>query len=262
MLKARVATAAAGLPVLVGFMAVGGWPWTILVTATVSLAAIEYYRAAGIPALGASVGLLLVAAQVISAASSEDWQRIALIAAVVVPSLWPVLTGRPRTALADWSLVVLGILYYGWLGSYAILIRDLPEGRGWLFLAVSAAFATDTGAYFFGRALGRHRLAPLISPRKTWEGAAAGWACGSVTVLALDALLGLPASRGDMLVAAAAFPVAAELGDLVKSAIKRSLGVKDFGRILPGHGGMADRIDSMLFAIPLLYLWLEWNLSP
>jgi phosphatidate cytidylyltransferase len=180
------------------------------------------------------------------------------MAAVAVPSLWPVLAARPATALSDWSGVTLGVMYYGWLGSHAVLLRELPDGRDWLLLGLFGVFATDTGAYFVGRSLGRHHLAPEISPHKTWEGAAGGFAAGLVVVLTLRALFGLPLSERETLLLGLILPVVAQLGDLAKSALKRSAGVKDFGRIMPGHGGMADRIDSLLFAIPVLYFWLRW----
>jgi phosphatidate cytidylyltransferase len=259
VLKARLATVVATLPVLVVAMLAGGWPWTLLVAAGLSVAATEYYRAAGVAAPGAVLGVGLVAAQPLAAHVGDECRQIALVAGVIAPGLWPVLRGRSATALADWSLVAFGVLYFGWLGSHAVVVRDLPDGRQWLFLGVFLAFATDTAAFLVGRTVGRHHLAPLISPRKTWEGAIAGWLCGAATILLLAAVLALPVSRGQVLFLGAVLPIAAQLGDLAKSAVKRSLGIKDFGRILPGHGGMADRIDSMLFAIPVMASWLQWT---
>lgn len=178
MLRARLLTSAIALPVAVLLGIVGGWPFVVAVTAVVAVASAEYFRAVRIATLGALIGVGLAAFQVLATRGSEAWAQAALIAAVAVPSLWPVLAGRPATALSDWSVVTLGVMYYGWLGSHAVLLRELPDGREWLFVGLFGVFATDTGAYFVGKTLGRHHLAPRISPHKTWEGAAGGFAGG------------------------------------------------------------------------------------
>lgn len=237
---------------------VGGWPFVIAVTAVVAVACGEYFHAVRTARWGVVIGVGLAAFQVLAAHGSPGWGHAALIAAVAVPALWPVLAVRPATALADWSAVTLGVMYYGWLGSHAVLLRELPDGRDWLFVGLFGVFATDSGAYFVGRSIGRHHLAPRISPHKTWEGAVGGWAGGLIVILVLRSVFGLPLSGRETFLLALVLPVIAQLGDLAKSALKRSVGVKDFGRIMPGHGGMADRIDSLLFAVPVLYFWLQW----
>ena len=261
MLRTRIATTVVALPPLVALVLVGGWPFAVLVAVALTIAAAEFLHVAGTPRTGLAIGLALTAALALASRADTDWRAAALIAAVVVPPLWPVFAARAATALHDWSTVTLAALYYGWLGSHAVLLRDAPDGRAWLLLGLFAAFATDTGAYFIGRSVGRHRLAPAISPRKTWEGALGGWLAGLAVVLVLWRVAELPLSAAEAAGLALVLPLVAELGDLAKSAVKRSLGVKDFGRIVPGHGGMADRIDSLLFALPLVFLWMRWFAS-
>ena len=132
------------------------------------------------------------------------------------------------------------------------IIRGLPE------LTFSIAFLGDTGAYFTGRALGRHKLYPALSPKKTWEGAVGGLAssAGAAAIAHFWYLPELPLIPGLILGAAAG--AMGQAGDLCESMIKRAHGVKDSGTLLPGHGGMLDRIDALLFAAPVLYIGLLW----
>jgi phosphatidate cytidylyltransferase len=179
-------------------------------------------------------------------------------AMVALPLLWPVLAGRATTALHDWTLIAMGALYVGWLGSHAVLLRELPDGLDWVLLALFSVWITDSAAYFVGRAIGRRKLAPSISPNKTWEGAVAGLIGGAVAVVALHEAFGLDASAVELVALAVVLPVIGQLGDLGESALKRSWGVKDTGWLLPGHGGFLDRIDSLLIVVPVVYYWVRW----
>jgi len=137
-----------------------------------------------------------------------------------------------------------------------VLLRDIPDdGRLLMFTTLRAVFADDTAAYFVGRAIGRHRLAPAISPGKSWEGFIAGTvAAVLVTFFALyeqDVV-----TTGESLVLGLAIALAATMGDLFESAVKRDLGVKDSGTLLAGHGGVLDRVDSLLWAGPAAYVTL------
>jgi len=150
------------------------------------------------------------------------------------------------------------VLYVGWLGQHLLLVRRLHDGLAWTLLLLLATFATDTGAYAAGRLLGRHKLAPRVSPAKTVEGAVGGLVMAVVAVVALDYLLELPHRLPMMIVLGLAVGAAAELGDLAESLIKRRLGVKDMGHLFPGHGGVLDRLDSLLFVAPVLYYFVRW----
>ena len=162
-------------------------------------------------------------------------------------------------AIATGSLTVAGaVVYVGWLGQYLVGVHELADGRDWLLLAMLATFAGDTGAYFTGVTLGRHKMAPAISPKKTWEGFAGGFAAAvgaAVTVYALGAMeFDLALALGLGVVIALVGPV----GDLAESLLKRGMGVKDASGLVPGHGGFLDRLDSLLFTVPATYFFVAW----
>ena len=131
-------------------------------------------------------------------------------------------------------------------------------GRDWVLLALFATFAVDTTAYFIGRAWGRHKMAPTISPGKTWEGAVGGLAGAIVAVIALALLLDIDISYSEMVILGFLIAVFAQLGDLAESKLKRSMGVKEAGNLIPGHGGILDRLDSIVFTGVVVYYCLRW----
>jgi phosphatidate cytidylyltransferase len=175
--------------------------------------------------------------------------------------------GRVENAVASLGATVFAVVYVGWLGSHLVRLRELPrlfafdESQGFLFVLLAFAFTwiSDTGGYFFGILFGRHRLAPRLSPGKSVEGAlaavlltaAAGY-LGAVTLLAAH----LQPWEGALLGALAS--AAGQVGDLLESLVKRDAGFKDASRLIPGHGGILDRFDSVLFAAPLLYYALRF----
>jgi len=134
-------------------------------------------------------------------------------------------------------------------------IRMMPQGHFWLFFLLAVIVATDTGAFYCGRTFGRHKLYEAVSPKKTWEGAVGGTIL-AVFVAALFYRFFRLAGLWSSLTIALAISVSGQIGDLVESIIKRHHGVKDSGSMLPGHGGILDRIDSILFSAPVLYLFL------
>jgi phosphatidate cytidylyltransferase len=172
----------------------------------------------------------------------------------LIISLLILLFRKDKTqAFSNWAWTFSGILYIGWLASFMVAARNLDDGRAWLFLAIGCTFASDSAAYLIGRRLGKHKLAPYVSPNKSWEGAIAGVA-GAVILSPLAVyLLDLPVQYWQVLILAAVISVAGQLGDLVKSLFKRNMEVKDSGHILPGHGGFLDRMDSLLFAGTVVY---------
>ncbi len=144
--------------------------------------------------------------------------------------------------------------------SYLVALRGLDDGRNWVFFALFITFASDTAAFFAGRALGKHRLAPRISPGKTWEGAIAG-VFGAIIISLLFILptpLTLPLSYWQAILLGLLVSIFGQLGDLVESLLKRNMGVKDSGKLLPGHGGFLDRMDSVVFAGIVVYYYVLW----
>lgn len=174
-------------------------------------------------------------------------------------------SGRQRT-FAQWSWTVAGALYIGWLLGHWGGLYMLPAGLSLVLFGMLTTFSYDSFAFLFGRAFGRRKLAPRISGAKTWEGAMGGLisalGIGLLVRAVLVAILGeFPFPVALTLLAAACIAVTAQIGDLVESALKRSAAVKDTGGVLPGHGGMLDRFDSLLFTGAMLYYFSLWGIS-
>ena len=161
---------------------------------------------------------------------------------------------RAEQPFVAWSLTIAGALYLGLLPAYFVKLPGLPDGLGWMILALAAAWSCDSFAYVFGRLWGRRGFFTGVSPRKTWEGALAGWFGATVVTMLFGQVLRVPAlwAMGFGL----AVSLAAIFGDLVESMLKRQMGVKDSGGLVPGHGGMLDRVDSLLFAIVVAYYYV------
>ncbi len=174
--------------------------------------------------------------------------------------IWLLLRPRKNEAFAGWAWTIAGILYIGWLFSFMVALRDQPDGRNWVFLALFGTFASDSAAFLIGSTLGKHHLAPTISPRKTWEGTCAGIL--AAIIVSLLFLLPTPFQLNipywQAIIIGLLISVFGQLGDLVESLFKRNMGVKDSGRLIPGHGGALDRMDSIVFAGVVVYYYLIW----
>ncbi len=173
-------------------------------------------------------------------------------------------TYRPGDAvLAHAGFSLLGLVYCIFPLLLAVVLRLAPLGGEWLCYLFAVVWGTDTGAYLVGRAIGRHRMAPVLSPGKTWEGFVGGLVFGALAgVLALW-LLALPGSgpgTGTLVLLGVLLAAASHAGDLIESLLKREFGVKDAGNLIPGHGGLLDRLDSLLLAVPVFVLLKWWLL--
>ncbi|HUS04020.1 MAG TPA: CDP-archaeol synthase, partial [Dehalococcoidia bacterium] len=162
----------------------------------------------------------------------------------------------------DWSWMVAGVLYIGWMLSYWVNLGILEDGRDWIYLAMFAIFANDTGAFFIGTKWGKHKLASDISPGKTWEGAIGGLLSAVVGAIAISRIPILfsssPIEYWQVVLLGCLISLFAQLGDLVESLLKRNMGLKESGNLLPGHGGVLDRFDSFIFvgAVVYYYIWM------
>jgi phosphatidate cytidylyltransferase len=216
---------------------------------------------------GLIIGLLLCAAAALHPYTPFDLSG-AIIGLSIIGSLTYELLPRNRSgSLESWALTFGGAYYVGGLLSYFILLSQLdtplrggwlallhiPPGTSWIFLVLAATWLQDTTAYFVGRAIGRHKMAPVLSPKKSWEGAVGGFVASILSAMLAVAVLGLPISYTAAALIGAAAGVIGPLGDLVESLIKRQIGIKDSGQLIPGHGGILDRIDSLLFTAPVIY---------
>jgi phosphatidate cytidylyltransferase len=189
-----------------------------------------------------------------------DLLGLALAAAVIGTLVWHLLRSPEGHPTQSWALTVGVALWLGWLISHFVLIRDLssPFGLGigtrWLALMFLVTWINDSSAYFVGKAIGRHPCALYLSPKKTWEGTISGWIGGVAATMLLGYwLVDLPWVHG--LILGALVATVAPFGDLAKSMVKRQMGVKDFSALIPGHGGIFDRIDSLLFVVPVMYYY-------
>ncbi len=262
----RVATALVGIPIIVYLTYVGGWPFLVLMLGISLIAQYELYvilaksssapfRLAGL-VLGALIGVRTVIPLPMAFAGVAV--SILLLSALLLRRLGD----NPVVSL---SQTLLGVLYPTMLLTFMVDLRigggvSLGESGGfWLTLSVFVlVWVTDTAAYYAGKLVGRHKMAPNISPNKTWEGAAGGF-LGAVAVALLLGNLVLPfLSRVDCLTLGAICGGLSQLGDLAESKIKRTMGVKDSGVLLPGHGGLLDRFDAMIIAAPFAYFYLAF----
>jgi len=171
---------------------------------------------------------------------------------------------RQGSPVVDWSLTVTSGLYLGLCGACLIRLRNLRDGLWWTLTVVLSIMFADTGAYFGGRMWGRRQLAPALSPGKTWEGYLAGVATGVILTMSMISLwpvgIGADGAASGMHGLALGLLIAtlAPLGDLAVSMVKRQVGVKDSGCIIPGHGGALDRVDSVLWAVVIGYYYVVW----
>lgn len=273
----RVGVAAVGIPLAVGAVYLGGFVLGGLLAVIAVLAVLEFYRMAERKAARplAYLGAAGAAALVLLAASFPEegpggagfaWLLAVFVLAAVTAAIWT--RGVEGEPLLSVSTTVFGTLYTGGLLSYALFLRHLParpdplHGTALVFAPVLLTWASDTFAYFVGRAFGRRKLIPRVSPGKTVEGSL-GALVGTVLVAVgySFVLARFPAYRMSVAEAAAfgvLVSVSAQVGDLAESLLKRDAGVKDSGALLPGHGGALDRFDSLLFTLPLAYLFFRF----
>jgi len=258
MVKRRVATAVIGLPLVIAAIWFGT-PWfTSLIVLSAIAGSLEFYRMA--TAAGSRpmvyLGVLWTLLLVISSHCPYIQIKPILITTAVVVSLVCLLFRPNREqAFARWAWTMAGILYIGWMLSYWVDLRSLESGRGWVLWAILTVFANDIFSFFGGRAFGKRRLAPAISPGKTWEGAAIGVILGMTASFGLSAAFSLPFNQWQPLLLGAIICILAQLGDLVESLLKRTTGAKDSGGLLPGHGGLLDRADSLILTGVFAYYW-------
>lgn len=256
----RLASAMILLPIFVLIVWFGGrLTFNLLVVGVAGIALKELcdvVRAGGLTVptplvVGGGLGLVII-----TVLGGVNGLALGAAALVMLALLQGLLTaGDLRARVVSSALAVLIVGYVGGLLSFLVLLRGLPEGQSYVLFLCGVVWTADTAAFYVGRTFGRRPLAPSISPRKTVEGALAGVAAGMGAALLLRAGLDLGAGDGMSLLAGASLVIVGQVGDLAESFLKRAFGVKDVGRLIPGHGGLLDRIDAILFAAPVLYGW-------
>jgi phosphatidate cytidylyltransferase len=260
-LKARIGTAVVGLPLLAWLV---GWgaPWLLsIVFFLLTVAALREYFAMICPGdpgqqawgilFGSAIGLTVM---VVPASSIALWLSAFLII-LFASALWSAGSLADRLNRLGWTL--LGGFYIGFLVPQLALLFELNEGRAWVAFVILVVMAGDTSAYFIGRRFGTRKLAPDLSPGKTVEGSIA-YVIGSIVIGLLAAvLLGLPVALFEVVMLALVMSLLGQIGDLFESLIKRAFVVKDSGELLPGHGGVLDRLDSLIFPVVFAKIYLK-----
>ena len=262
MLRARLATAAVAIPLLLALIFFApAWGWGAFVALLSALALLEYLGLAFQDRLGPRMAGGLLGLTVILAAVRQPmpgtWLAAAM-SATLAGALGYVVLGRRdlERGLADVGLIVLGVLYAGLLLPHFYWLRYLPDGPAWVTFVIAIAMAGDSGGYFVGHAFGRHKLIPHVSPGKTVEGAVGIVAFSLLMAAAVKVILLRDRDWTEILILATVMSVLGQIGDLGESVMKRSFGAKESGALLPGHGGVLDRIDSLLFPVALVYYYL------
>ncbi len=271
MFLKRAAVTLVLLPVGIAVIAWGGWLYYGLIAIVLGLAAYEYvklFQAGGLQPAGIFVvgATLVLALQ--RAFSGFEQAHLTLSLLILLAMTYHLLQYErgSQHAATDFAVTLSGILYIGWLGAYLISLRMLPDGRWWVLTVLPAVWLADTGAYLVGSRFGRHKMTPRLSPKKSWEGYLGGifFSVAGTTLLAclwpVWAGPGLAVTPLRAAVMALVLSVLTILGDLGESMLKRQVGVKDSGNLLPGHGGVFDRIDSWLWAAAIGFYLASWYL--
>ncbi len=228
---------------ILGGLWFGGLIGTMLLLASlemvtlVRLAGFSPSRSTGLMACATGIALVILPHQ----NYVTDIATVLLLASIA----WQMHRNTPRP-ISDWSMPLLGGLYIGWAGAHLIALRSLPDGFWWLALAIGATWLSDSGAYFIGRWFGKSKLAPNISPKKTWEGYLGGVATAVMFALILS--IWSPLGLVTNLIGCVAVGIFGTFGDLAESMFKRQAKAKDSGILIPGQGGAFDRLDSLLWS--------------
>ena len=266
MIVKRIVTGLAIAVIVAIFVCIGGIPFAAAACIVAILAILEFYRivkSQGVQPLswlGIVFSILLIVNAYIQHYDfsflpyPRDFTLALLLALMtLIPLIWLLFRTNKDNAFINWGWTVAGILYIGWLISFYVQIRLMENGIGWIFLVLSCTALCDVGAYVVGSNLGKHAMASSVSPGKTWEGSAGGLAISIIIAVILSIAFKLPLYYWQMIAAGLIIGIFAQLGDLVESLLKRNMHAKDAGSLLPGHGGILDRIDSHLLVAPVAY---------
>lgn len=257
-MKQRIISAIAALAIFMPLLIIGGNPFAILVYAMASIAVYELLKMRGISILSWEGGLALLLVWVILLPSGmleqlpfEGLKEKAIILAVLLFLSYTVIR-KNRFTFDDAAFVILTVLYVGF--GFHYLIETRTAGLIYLVFVLFIIWGTDSGAYFVGKAMGKRKLWPEISPNKTVEGSVGGILIALVIALCFFLFAPMEIPMLKLLLVTVILSAFGQIGDLAQSAFKRHYGVKDSGNIMPGHGGILDRCDSWLFVLPLVHL--------
>jgi phosphatidate cytidylyltransferase len=276
MLRHRIISAVIGVPLIFLVTWLGTIWFGLFILFIVLVGTLEFYKLTISPSIltgdnsvSRSLTCLCLAWSalvalwaLISWCTAIDFLLATMTFAVLISLIWTILQSPREKAFHKWVWLLAGVVYVGWMLGYWVNLYTLEAGRGWVYLALFTTFANDTGAFFGGRKWGKHQMAPAISPGKTWEGALSGLLSAVFVAVIVNFILGFietrPAPYWQIILIGCLISIFAQFGDLVESLLKRNVGAKDSGNILPGHGGILDRFDSLIFVGPVVYYYVLW----
>lgn len=281
-LTQRVLTALVGVPLLCFIFYLGGVPFLILVLGIIFVGGLEFFKLLEIKRISSGKWLGLISSLILGIAAYHGylWLGVFFMATIFFILVLQLRKRDLIDSITTIGTTLFGVIYLGWFLSHAVLLRNIgyipqiksyaKEAQGledagffYLIFVVACTFLNDTGAYVVGKWKGKKKLIPRISPGKTVEGTVGGIVFSTVTGLIVNLVFKSPLEYHWALIFGFIIGIVALLGDLVESLIKRSVGVKDSGVILPGHGGILDRFDSLILAFPVsyylivIYYWLK-----
>ncbi len=272
-LQKRLLTAGIVIPVLILFFWLGGIWFLLLVELVIFLGMGEFYRMAEARQLFAQRVAGTIFALVLGLISfwgKPEYLLLSLVGFILLVCSFQLFYQELRLALITTGTTLLGVLYVGLLLSHIVLLRNW-EGRAgrtdlglfFIILVIAVTFLSDAGAFFVGRKWGKHQLSPKISPKKSWEGALGAIVFGTLGAVLAKLIfdrwiLATSLEWRHCFILGPVLVVSAILGDLVESLFKRDAGIKDSGTIIPGHGGILDRLDSIVFTVPVAYYYLKF----
>jgi phosphatidate cytidylyltransferase len=259
-MKQRIITAVIAAAVFLPLVFIGGVPFILLTYLIASVGLFELLRMRklklfSVPGLIslAVLWIFLLPQQFQGFLMEQDISKVEVVLLAVLLFLTYTVATKNRFTFDDVAFSIMATLYVGMGFLYFIEIRE--AGLIFIFYSLFIIWATDSGAYFLGRAFGKHKLWPEISPKKTIEGSVGGIVCAVIVALLFFIFADMDISLFKLMVITIVLSIFGQVGDLVESALKRHYDVKDSGKILPGHGGILDRFDSLLFVWPLLHFF-------
>jgi len=254
------------IPLAVGAVYAGGWFYMALILTLLGASAWEYWHMFQAGGLCPSRSILI--GGVLLLAVSRNWLGFTfsdlILSSIILAAMFVHTIAYERgidCSASSFAVTVSGVLYLGWIGAYLFSLRNLPDGTWWTLTVVPSAALADSGGYIFGKRFGKHRFSPRVSPRKTWEGYLGGILFSVVFTALLAAFWHLRAPAVTFqagLIIGAVMSILCPIGDLGESMFKRQFGLKDSSNLLPGHGGMFDRIDTWLWAAVIGYYLVLW----
>ncbi len=258
--KVRIISSIIGIPLLIAIILFGGVPFRIALTILCLIGVYEFYQAVNKDLKPINnIGYLFSIIFLIFLYDFTLTKFYIFISLFLLVLLITMILSHPKFDIRDVENTYIGFFYVCFLLSHIALVRELPDGKIYVWLIFITAWGSDTGAYFAGRKFGKHKLAPVLSPKKTIEGSIGGILLSALLSVVYGVIMN-NFMGNDIFQVMVKFAVigvlgsiVGQIGDLTASSIKRSTGIKDFGRIIPGHGGVMDRFDSVLFTAPMVY---------